>query len=167
MSLKIQVLGKGLIPRGYGLAPRKDPFNADLTLIQTILSTPGLKINYIRPEDNKLMPLDKTNVMRIWNKYHNTTAKKSTTTTTQTKAVNQTRPYVPAPKVTTSTPVTNTTTTTETAKIDEDKEDTTTSTESDSIITPINAPEEKKEESSNSNSSNNGNNYTKHNKHNR
>ena len=39
--LKIQVLGNGFIPRGLGIAPRREPFKADLLLIQTILASPA------------------------------------------------------------------------------------------------------------------------------
>lgn len=67
--LKIQVLGKGLIPRGYGLAPRLNPFPADLILIGTILSTPGLTVNYLNPDTNKMCPLTKDNLKRIYNNY--------------------------------------------------------------------------------------------------
>lgn len=67
--LKIQVLGKGMIPRGYGLAPRKDFFKADLTLIHTILQCPNLKVNMLNPETNKIMPVTKTNVKTLWDKY--------------------------------------------------------------------------------------------------
>lgn len=69
--LNIQVLGKGLIPRGYGLAPRMKPFKADLNHIGIILQTPGLSINYVNPEDGRLLPLTTKNVKRIWDKYGN------------------------------------------------------------------------------------------------
>lgn len=69
--LKIQVLGKGMIPRGYGLAPRKEPFPADYLTIGTIIKTPGLKVKYLNPESGKLMPLDGHNVKRIWDRYAN------------------------------------------------------------------------------------------------
>lgn len=69
MNLKIQVLGKGLIPRGLGLAPRKTPFNADLTLINTLLNTPGLQLNYLNPDDGRLLPLTRQNAKRVWDKY--------------------------------------------------------------------------------------------------
>ena len=95
MSLKIQVLGKGLIPRGYGLAPRKDPFNADLTLIQTILSTPGLIVNYIRPEDNKPVALDRNNLKRVWDKYNNHAKKQ---VAQNVSATTNTRPSAPVTK---------------------------------------------------------------------
>ena len=49
--LKIQVLGTGMIPRLGVIAPRIEPFMADLTWISLILSTPGLEINYIDPTD--------------------------------------------------------------------------------------------------------------------
>ena len=67
--LQIQVLGKGMIPRGYGLAPRKEFFKADLNLIQTILATPGLTVNMLNPETKKVIPVTKANVKTLWNKY--------------------------------------------------------------------------------------------------
>lgn len=69
--LKIQVLGKGLIPRGYGIAPKKTPFPADLTLIGIILSTPGLKVNFLNPETNVFSPLTRENYQRTYKKYEN------------------------------------------------------------------------------------------------
>lgn len=74
--LKIQVLGKGMIPRGYGLAPRKEFFKADLTLIHTILITPGLKVNAIAGD--KIVELTKSNVKKIWDKYRSDVYKQST-----------------------------------------------------------------------------------------
>lgn len=67
--LKVQVEGRGLIPRGLGLAPRKNPFPADLSLISTIMSTPGLSLRYISPDDGKSRPLTKQNLKRVWEKY--------------------------------------------------------------------------------------------------
>ena len=69
--LKIQVFGKGLIPRGYGLAPRKNPFPADYVLIGTILNTPGLSVKYINPETGVPADLTKSNLKKIWDKYSN------------------------------------------------------------------------------------------------
>jgi len=66
--LSIQVLGSGLIPRGYGIAPRKEFFKADLNLITTILSTNGLKVNMKTP-DGKIIPLNNSNVKKMWDKY--------------------------------------------------------------------------------------------------
>lgn len=84
--LKIQVMGKGMIPRGYGLAPRKEPFPADLNLIQVILSTPGLSVNMINPETNKPVPITNQNLLRMWDKYSDVRA---------TAKVVQTTPSVP------------------------------------------------------------------------
>ena len=76
--LKIQVLGKGLIPRGHGLAPKKDPFAADLMTIGAILSTPGLSATYIHPEKNKALPLTRDNYQKVYKTYDNAhLAKKS------------------------------------------------------------------------------------------
>ena len=71
--LKIQVLGNGLIPRGYGIAPRKDPFPADLVLIGTILNAPGLKVNMLHP-DGRYIPITKSNLKRMWESYSNVTS---------------------------------------------------------------------------------------------
>lgn len=67
--LKIQVLGKGLIPRGLGIAPRKAPFNADLNLIQLILKTPGLQVRMVHPETGQLMNVTTQTLQRLWDKY--------------------------------------------------------------------------------------------------
>lgn len=66
--LKIQVLGKGLIPRGLGIAPRKEPFYADFTLICTILKTPGLIVNMIHP-DGRSIRLTNANCKSMFEKY--------------------------------------------------------------------------------------------------
>ena len=67
--LKIQVLGKGLIPRGYGLAPKKNPFPADLILIETILKNPGLKVRMMHPDDGHFVDVTTKNVKRLWDAY--------------------------------------------------------------------------------------------------
>lgn len=67
--LKIQVLGKGLIPRGYGIAPKKNPFPADLILIETILQTPGLKVRMQHPGDGHFIDVTTSNIKKLWNQY--------------------------------------------------------------------------------------------------
>lgn len=67
--LKIQVLGKGLIPRGHGIAPKLEPFPADLTLIGTIIGTPGLSLNYIHPETGRPMKLTRENYQSVYKKF--------------------------------------------------------------------------------------------------
>ena len=102
--LKIQVLGKGLIPRGLGLAPRKTPFDADLTLITTILNTHGLSVNYVNPEDGRLLPLNRQNCKRVWDKYNNLTPKDPVI-----NEVDESHPHVPdrTPGATGETVMTN------------------------------------------------------------
>ncbi len=69
--LRIQVLGSGLIPRGHGIAPKKEPFPADLRLIGIILSTGGLKVNFVHPNSGKLVPLTRENYQAMYTKYQN------------------------------------------------------------------------------------------------
>lgn len=92
--LKIQVLGNGLIPRGYGLAPRKDPFQADLTLIRTILSTAGLKVNMIHPETNRPVEITNQNLKRMWDTYNNYDMSK-----VKVNHVPQTQPALPSDRM--------------------------------------------------------------------
>lgn len=74
-GLKIQVNGRGLIPRGYGLAPRKDPFMAnDINLIGLILNTSGLSVKYVNPSNGRLEDLSKKNLKKVWDQYSNYTA---------------------------------------------------------------------------------------------
>lgn len=80
--LKIQVLGRGMIPRGYGLAPRLEPFPADFTLITTIMSTPGLNVNMIHPETGRVVPLTNQNVKRMYETYANYKPKQNSTPAT-------------------------------------------------------------------------------------
>ena len=69
--LRIQVLGSGLIPRGHGIAPKKEPFPADLRLIGIILSTGGLKVNFVHPDSGKLVTLTRENYQDMYKKYAN------------------------------------------------------------------------------------------------
>lgn len=71
MPLKIQVLGKGIIPRGLGLAPRKEPFNAEYNTISVIVATPGLKVNMIHPDDGHLVEVTNKNLKRLYDTYSN------------------------------------------------------------------------------------------------
>lgn len=157
--LKIQVLGKGLIPRGYGIAPRKEPFSADKNLISLILRSPGLSIKYISPVDGRAYDLDKNNFKRIWDKY---SGKEFTATKTGPAAENDTTaPKVPEPKfnsvpntppVNTSAPATNVV----------KPETNTNQTTPAAPLKPIVPPEEgeaKEEKRDNNNNNNKGNHH--------
>ena len=67
--LNIQVLGRGAIPRGNGIAPRKDPFPADLETIELILKTGGLSIKFVNPTTGVLIPLTTANLKKMWKAY--------------------------------------------------------------------------------------------------
>lgn len=69
-ALQIQVNGKGLIPRGFGIAPRKELIKtSDLSFINLCLNTSGLKLKYLNPSNNKLEDLTRQNLMKVWRNY--------------------------------------------------------------------------------------------------
>ena len=90
--IKIQVLGNGLIPRGYGLAPRTEPFAVDYTVARLILVTKGLTVNFVNPETKVLSPLTKSNIKDVFDKYNNWVP--------DTKAINEavSKPVTPSNK---------------------------------------------------------------------
>lgn len=88
--IKIQVLGTGMIPRDLGIAPRLEPFYADMGLIYTILQTPGLKVNYLHPENGRFFPMNTQNMKAVLDKFKNVDYNH---TNVQKEAV--TKPHVP------------------------------------------------------------------------
>lgn len=171
--LKIQVLGKGLIPRGYGLAPKKHPFPADLILIETILKTPGLKVRMEHPADGHMVDVTTSNIKKLWaaysDKYTNDPnrgmyKRNVSRPTVPDKPVDTQVPYVPVPAHDNNTPAVSEASadaavekgeTTDNSKTEESKETTT-----------VEAKEETKEDNSGNNSQNNSKNNYKNNKHN-
>ncbi len=94
--LKIKVLGSGLIPRGYGLAPRKEPFMADFTLLATILeSGTSLEVHYFNPITGKYEQLSKKNVKKVWDKFSDYEKRHTAATVTQQEG---TAPHIPEVK---------------------------------------------------------------------
>lgn len=72
--LFIQVLGTGIIPRGFGLAPRKEPFKADLLLIQTILASPSkFTVNMLHPTTKRFVEITNKNVRTMYERYSDLT----------------------------------------------------------------------------------------------
>lgn len=61
--------GRGLIPRGHGLAPKKDPFPASPSLIAIILTNPGLLPIFVDPDTKRKTPLNRNNYQRIYKAY--------------------------------------------------------------------------------------------------
>lgn len=111
--LNIRVLGSGLIPRGYGLAPRMEPFKADLILISTIIRTPGLEVQYENPRTGKFEAVSNKTLKKVWDTYSNRkvqqpTVKSSpvipTSNTTETNPAND-NPAVVHEKVESPAPV--------------------------------------------------------------
>ncbi len=75
--IKIVVLGYGLIPRGKGIAPRRDPFKVDLQTLKTILGTDGLQVFAVNPLNNIKTRLNFQNFERIYKKYEADEGKKA------------------------------------------------------------------------------------------
>lgn len=91
--LNIQVKGKGMIPRGYGLAPRLEPFPADRTLIATIMSTPGLEVYMIHPENKHAIKLTNQNFRRMWDSFSDYTPEKKLNTPVTAPSIPATKTY--------------------------------------------------------------------------
>ena len=84
--LRIQVLGHGMIPRGYGLAPHKEFFWAEKILIQTILTDSRLKVNMQHP-DGRIIPLTRVNLDKLWESYSDKYDTSSTSNKISTEVV--------------------------------------------------------------------------------
>jgi hypothetical protein len=67
--LPIIVKGKGLIPRGHGIAPKLFPFPASIQLIRLILNTKGLSVEFVDPETNTNTPINNSNLEKIYENY--------------------------------------------------------------------------------------------------
>ena len=89
--IKIQVLGHGLIPRGNGLAPKKEPMEADLDLIKLMLNSGSLKLRAVNPNTGGTIPISFKNVDRIYKAFDGVVKKVETP-----KPV--TRPSIPEKK---------------------------------------------------------------------
>ena len=101
-SLKIQINGKGLIPRIGGLAPKKELVKAsDINFIALLLNTNGLSLKYLNPSNNKLADLTKKNMKSVWDRYCNYVPDTNVPTTPTTN------PYVPNADINKADKVTN------------------------------------------------------------
>ena len=65
----IQVLGVGLIPRGRGIAPRKDPFPATQKEIELILNHGTLIPKMYNPKTNAFIQITSSNFNKLWNAF--------------------------------------------------------------------------------------------------
>jgi hypothetical protein len=67
--MKIIVKGKGLIPRGYGLAPRLTPFNASFDHIAIMLATGTFQLETIDPDTKKPVIITKHNFRKLYSRH--------------------------------------------------------------------------------------------------
>ena len=67
--LPIIVKGKGLIPRGHGIAPKLDPFYAGLNTITLIMNTRGMSVEFVDPRNKKSTPLTRDNFRQVYDEY--------------------------------------------------------------------------------------------------
>ena len=64
-KVNIIVLGHGLIPRGLGIAPKKDPFPADIDLVKLILAG-GQRVVAIHPITKGKIEITYNNLNKMW-----------------------------------------------------------------------------------------------------
>lgn len=144
--LTIRVLGKGLIPRGFGLAPRMEPFKASLSTIEAIISTRGLTVEMQKP-DGTFIQLTPKNMIPMWNSYNDVAIKTATATTVS-------KPVTPEPKFanTASTAKTETV-----ATVANEKTDVPTSEKADDKAASTEAATESKDDTKGDEKNNSGN----------
>lgn len=65
----IKVLGRGLIPEGFGLAPRKNVFKASKRAIMNIICAPGLEVYLVHPVTKKSTKLTRLTFSKILDDY--------------------------------------------------------------------------------------------------
>lgn len=145
--LKIIVLGEGLIPRGHGIAPRLQPFEADLTIIKKILLTSGLEPFFINPESGQKVRLTMANCDKMYKMFSGYIKKEKEAPKPQTAPfVKPETPVQPIKTVVVDTPVTE-------EKKEEKKED-------DMKIAPVSS-DSNNNNNGNKNNNNNNNNHKK------
>ena len=66
--ISIRVDGRGIIPRLGTIAPRKQPFKADLSMLATIIASPGLIAIAIDPVTKQETTLNSGNYRKIYNR---------------------------------------------------------------------------------------------------
>lgn len=68
-TLMIQVLGVGLIPRGKGIAPKKEPFPATKKEIELIMEHGTLQPRMKNPNTGKFVEITSRNFEKLWNTF--------------------------------------------------------------------------------------------------
>ena len=65
----IQVLGAGLIPRGMGIAPKKEPFPATKKEIELIMEHGTLQPRMRNPKTGKFVDITARNFEKLWDAF--------------------------------------------------------------------------------------------------
>jgi len=64
--IRVRILGSGLIPRGGGLAPRKEPMLVDFNYLSLLMNTRNLKVLYQDPVTNSFHEMTVYNFKKIY-----------------------------------------------------------------------------------------------------
>ena len=97
-TLLIQVLGVGLIPRGKGIAPKKEPFPATKKEIELIMEHGALKPRMLNTKTGKYVDITAKNFEKLWNTFaiereeHKNTINRPKATPTTIPAVKKEEP---------------------------------------------------------------------------
>ena len=70
--IQVRILGSGLIPRGYGLAPRKEPIWVDFKFLSLLLYSQNLKVQVLDPEKDQFIDMTLFNAKKLYDKYNRT-----------------------------------------------------------------------------------------------
>lgn len=66
--IRVRILGKGLIPRGGGLAPKKEPIYVDFDYLTVLVYSRNLRVQYLDPETGKFENIALNNFKKIYDK---------------------------------------------------------------------------------------------------
>ena len=64
--IKVRILGKGLIPRGYGLAPRKEPLEVDWNFLNILLNNGSFKIQGLDIDKKEFVEINLANAKKMY-----------------------------------------------------------------------------------------------------
>lgn len=96
--LQVIVLGSGLIPRGYGIAPRKTPFEVDMNTVKLFVYTAGLNTYAVNPTSGAKVLLTPSNYEKTYKLFTATPAPVVEKPKPVTKPVAP-QPKIPEPKI--------------------------------------------------------------------
>lgn len=96
--VKIVILGNGLIPRGGGIAPRLNPFEADINLIRTSILTNGLQVYMINPDTGNKVRVTMQNYEKMYKAFDHKPAINKVATKVETPKAPEVKPVIIEPK---------------------------------------------------------------------